>query len=97
MERVHAVSRCQHCSCKLVVTGLEELQKEQTFMAKHPEIHAALGNSTMGAGKLDESFIVLDPSKQARAGPSGPSNSTHQPMLRDKAKLAAKYAVALHT
>ena len=71
MEKVHAVSRCQHCSSKLIMTGLEELQKEQTFMSKHPEIHAALGNSSMAGGKLDESFIVLDPSKQARAGPSG--------------------------
>lgn len=71
MEKVNAVSRCQHCNCKLVISGVEELQKEQSFMSKHPEIQAALGTSTMAGGKLDESFIVLDPSKQPKAGPSG--------------------------
>ncbi len=71
MEKVHAALRCQHCSSKLVITGLDELQKEQTFMSKHPEIQAALGTSSMVGGKLDESFIVLDPNKQAPAGPSG--------------------------
>ena len=63
--------QCQQCSCKLVVTGLEELGQEQSFMRKHPEVHAALGSSNMAGGKLEESFIVLDPSKHPRAGPQG--------------------------
>jgi len=75
MERVHAATRCQHCSTKLVVTGLEELQKEASSSTRHPEGQAAMGASILGGGRIDGSFLVLDPSKQPRGGLGGETNS----------------------
>jgi hypothetical protein len=71
MDRVHAATRCQHCSAKLVITGLEELPKEAPSSTRLPEIQAALNASILGGGRIDGSFLVLDPSKQPRGGLGG--------------------------
>ena len=71
MERVHAATRCQQCSAKLVITGLEELQKECLSSTRHPEMPTAMGASILGVGRIDESFLILDPSKQPRGGLGG--------------------------
>lgn len=74
MDKLHALSRCQHCSTKLIITGLEDLPVETSLNDKQAELasaSASLGASSMVGARLDESFIVLDPSKQARPGLSG--------------------------
>ncbi len=57
------------------MTGLEELQKETISSTRHPDLQATMGASVLGGGRIDGSFLVLDPSKQPRGGLGGETRS----------------------
>lgn len=88
-ERVNASARCQHCNVRLTITGLEALGKDVGASSNSSAIQSAMGQSIFGGHKVDESFIVLDPSKQARGthqGSSSPSRARPRKIRNGVAK-----------
>ena len=72
MEKVQACTICQSCKARLNITGIESLQRDASSR------HSIMAGSVFGGGKIDESFIVLDPGKQSKGMNQGAFSQTHR-------------------
>ena len=68
---MQACTICQSCKARLTVTGLESLQRDASSR------HSIMAGSALGGGKIDESFIVLDPGTQSKGMNQGAFSQTH--------------------
>ena len=64
MDRLQAVTRCQHCNVKIAVSGLEDLGKDAAVASRQAGLRSMMAGTS--GGRLDESFVVLDPSKHTK-------------------------------
>ena len=71
MDRVQAATRCQQCNSKLHISGLEDLGKESSVAYRHAGLRSVMASTMGGSTRLDESFVVLDPTKHAKLNLQG--------------------------